>query len=235
MHNAEDSDDVSLVAAKLKRALYKYENGDIDQAENLFEELVFTHDAPEAYGFLGIIKLDRFGDGKTTIRQAIDCFKKAVEAAPTLKSDIQEKYCEKSIERIDAFHQFYENAVAERGNAKNRAWTSLALAGLGLAVSNHGKKTGTKILGGTSTVYGTVSAGTNFSRVKDIKKLMEIYENHIKELAEGVRSFCSDNVRVYQSFIDGMNQRGLNDVLGIRQIETVNQKSSSEGIPTKWL
>ena len=201
----ESSQD-TLVDTEFKKAIYKLENEEIEEAQRIFEDLAFAHNAPTAWIYLGGIKLGQLDTGETTVQQALNCFNKALEINPILKEDYQETYYELSIQQIEKFRNYYLNTKKQASKANRKAFGGLAFSGLSLLLGSQSKTTTNKILGDAGAVYGGYRANKNFQNNKDVKQLLPFYEMTIKQLAQGIKSYCSDNKNIYQNFLTKMSQ-----------------------------
>jgi hypothetical protein len=72
-------DKSEIIDSKLERAEYKVENGDLEGAEKILEEIAFTYNEPRAWRAIGEIKFKQIEEGKDTIGQALDCFYKSID------------------------------------------------------------------------------------------------------------------------------------------------------------
>jgi len=199
----------SVIDTEFKKGAYKLQNGDMAEAEKIFENLAFAHNVPMAWVYIGGIKLKQLESGKTNVQQALNCFIKASELSPESKAQNQTIYCDVSLWQIKNLCNRYLETKKQVGKAKGRAFGGLALGGLSLLLGNQSNKTTSKILGDAGAIYGGYQASKNFSQSKDAKQLLSFYNNTIAQLIEGVKIYCSDNNDVYQKFINGVNQFSL--------------------------
>jgi len=206
-----ESPKVTLVDTELKKGIYKLQNGDLVEAEKIFENLAFTHGLSIAWVYLGGIKLRQLESGKTNVQQALNCFAKATELSPESRGQYQIAYCDISLWQIKNFCNRYLETKKQASKAKSRAFGGLALGGLSLLLGNQSNKTTSKILGDAGAAYGGYRASKNFLQSKDAKQLLSFYNTGIAQLIEGVKIYCSDNAEVYQKFINGINQFSLSD------------------------
>ena len=193
----------AFIEAELKKGIFKLENEDIASAEKIFEELALTHDVPVAWIYIGGIKLSQLDSEKATVQQALNCFKKASEILPELREDHQETYCDLSIQQIEKFYNYYLLAKRESNKATGKMWGNVALGGLSLILGNNAKnKTFGAVLGTAGAGVGAYHAGKNISQKRDAKQILSFYNETIKQLIGGVKSYCSDNREVYAEFLN---------------------------------
>jgi len=200
------------IEIEFEKAAYKLQNGEVDEAQNILEDLAFAHNLPMAWVYLGVIKFGKLDSGETNVQQALNCFIKAAEIDPASQAEYQQTYQDLSVGQIEVFYSEYLEAKKHAGKAKGRAFGSVALGGLSLLLGNRSNKTSNQILGDAGAAYGAYRASQNFSQSNEIKQLLPFYEETIKQLIDGVRVYCSDNLTIYGRFLTRMGELNLSHV-----------------------
>ncbi len=204
----------ALVDDEIQRAIYKLENEDIDEAEKIFENLAFTYHDPTAWTYIGMVKLYKLDSGETNVQQALNCFIKASKLSPSLKEQHQNTYCEISMQQIEKFRDYYLEIKQQAKKAKSsRRWNFVLMglsAGIGNSTNkNNGNQTFRAIAGAGGAAYALQQANKNFERYKNAEQLLNFFNETIKQLVAGIKSYCSENQAVYQGFLDKMSQLNL--------------------------
>ncbi len=198
-----------------KKAIYKLESGDVEEAGKIFEDIAFTYDDPAAWIALGGNKFARLGSDEVTVQQALNCFTKASELNPSSRTEYQTTFRDFSLQSLEAFCQVYAAVKQEAKKAKSGRRWNLALAGLSAVLGNrpvnrnNGNPTFRAMAGVGGAAYGLHKAGQHFDEFKEAEGLLNFLEETIKELILGVHSFCLENREVYQEFLVKVNQLGL--------------------------
>jgi hypothetical protein len=162
---------------------------------------------------LGGIKLHQLDSGKTKVQQAINCFNRAVELNPDSKGQYQETYSNVSLQQIEKFRNYYLETKQHEKKAKRGRFWNAALMGAAIGYGNQRTNSSNSVFRGTAGVAGAAYAidrmNKNSMQKQEAKNLLPFYQEIIKQLVEGVRSYCSDNLTVYQEFLNKTNQLNL--------------------------
>ena len=195
-----------LIYNEIKRAGYKLSNEDLLGAENIYENLAVSYNVPQAWMFLGKLKLLQLENGTGTVKQALDCFIKASEKLPGAKIVYQSMYASLSRQLIARFVNLYLETIAETKKAKSGRFWNAALVGLSVGLGNQRSKTGNNAFRGAAGVagaaYGLNKIGQHSQNIAASKDIGVFLESTISQLAAGTQIFCSDYEPVYKPFAE---------------------------------
>lgn len=199
-----------FIDTELKKAAYKIENNDLIGAENIYENIAITYNEPMVWVAIGNLKFQQLETGETTVQQALNCFSRAVLAAPNERNFFENTYCELSILLIDKFHTFYTNVQKKIKEEKTGKFWNIVLTGaaigFGVSRSNNTNNVFKGVAGTAGAVYGLHKVGEHSRGLKDVETAKAFLENTIKDLIRGVKNFCADNPSVYKKFTDHLDQ-----------------------------
>jgi hypothetical protein len=191
-----------LIFNEIKKAGYKLSNEDLSGAENIYENLAISYNVPQAWMFLGKLKLLQLENGTGTVKQALDCFTKASEKLPGAKIVYQSMYASLSRQLIARFINLYLETIAEAEKAKSGRFWNAALVGLSVGLGNQRSKTGNNAFRGAAGVagaaYGINKIGQHSQDLAATKEIKTFLENTITQLIAGVEIFCADYEPAYK-------------------------------------
>ena len=194
--------------------VYKFENGDVDAAEKIFENLAVIHDFPPAWIYLGSVKFLQINSEKTTVKQVLNCYLKARELNPSGYKDFQKSYYNYSLGLIEYFCNKYSETKKEINKANSKMWGNAALGGLSLLVGNNTKnRTFGAIAGSVGAGVAGYHTSKNITQKRDAKQLLSFYSENIKQLIDGVKFYCSDGEEIYPLFKNKIELLGLSAYL----------------------
>lgn len=184
-----------------QRALYKFSNGNVIEAEEILEKLAFTNNDPNAWTYLGTVKSAGLTSGGTTVRQVFDCFQRAAEIAPTQKEMFQNDYCALSIDQINILCGRYLELKRQASKLNRRGFGALAMGGLAVVLGNQSRKSSVKAIGDAGATYGGYRAYENFTQKNSIKKALPFFLDTANELIKTVEMYCKGNHVLYEQFM----------------------------------
>ncbi len=185
---------------EVRRALYKFQNGDVVGAESLLEEIALSCNDPDAWAYLGTVKFSRLISGQVGVEQVLDCFKRAAEINLTGREEYQRNFCELAAGYIQAIRQ--QDADAERKiHALNRgAFAGAILGGIALGLGGRSRKNTGRALGSAGATLGGYKVAKNLSDKSSLKHARQHYANLAHALTSAVKVFCEGNPGVYKVF-----------------------------------
>lgn len=220
-----DTTQDDLVSTELKRGAFKLQNEDYEEAEKIFENVAVTYDDPTAWMCLGGIKFHQLDSGKSKVQGAILCFEKALEFDPDSKKQYQQSLAEMSLQQIEKLRDSYLDTKMQVKKAGRGLFWNALLTGAAIGYGSQRSSKGNNVFRGAAGVAGSAYAlnrvGQHSSNKKELKNLLPFYQQTVKELVEGARLYCSDNLPLYRDFLEKLDQLKLPSFFGIREIVAV--------------
>ncbi len=193
-------------STEFKKGVYKFRNGEFDEAKKIFEDLAFGYNFGEAWVYLGALKIIDLESGATTVQQALGCFEKADQLSPERVNEHQALYSDFVFPMIKYFGSKYSESRSGERSAKRKTFGNLALGGLSLLLGSQAKKSNGKLLGVAGGILGAYSADQNRQKAGEMVKLTEFYKDIIRQLVLSATSYCRNNREVYLNFQSKINE-----------------------------
>jgi tetratricopeptide (TPR) repeat protein len=191
----------------LNRGLYKLQSGALEEAEHIFEDIIFTHKDPRAWPLIGVIKM-RQGD----LQQSIDAFQRGINAVPDMKEKYQHSYAELCLEKMEALKQEYLFVKKQGKEAQSRRNWGIILGGISAGIGNQKNASTFKAVAGVGgAAYGFNSAIKNSAQYKNSKEILAFLGQHIMQVIESVRQLCEDNQKEWLQFATGVDKMTENE------------------------
>ena len=186
----------------LNRGVYKLESGALQEAEHIFEDIVFTHKDPRAWPLIGVVKM-RQGD----IQQSINAFQKGMAAVPEMKEKYQQSYAALCLDKMGALKQEYLLVKQQAKEAKSRRNWGFVLGGLSAGMGNQKNASTFRAVAGVGgAAYGFNSAMKNSAQYKNSKDALAFLGQTMMQVIESVRQLCDGNRDAWFQFASGVDK-----------------------------
>jgi tetratricopeptide (TPR) repeat protein len=188
----------------LELAKFKLQSGEFDEAKPILERLAVNENSPDAWAYLGILRLNQVETGKFTAQQALECFDKCVNLAPNSRQELQMTFSSIALSKAQLYYSVYFD------NRKKLRLSWLKMFGNALVViisailgANSKNRFGS-IAGAGGAAAGGVGIGRNLSTRSQSKQMMALCSNYLNDLTVCIEQFCSSDNQSYRHFIDGL-------------------------------
>ena len=189
------------IDSEIKMGMYKLDNGDLKEAEKIFEKLAVVNNIGVGWIYLGIIKFKYFEQEQGNVAQILKTFQNAQKIVPEEKKRLQDLYYRFSIDLIKKSLDCWNHAKREKSKNSGKMWGNLTLGGISLLVGNNtSNRTLGTVIGSTGAGMSGYHASKNISQKINAKQAMEFYSHRIQELTEGIEIFCEDNDEISDDF-----------------------------------
>lgn len=197
----------------LELAKFKLNSGEFDEAKPILERLAVNENSPDAWAYLGILRLNQVETGKFSAQQALECFNKSVELAPNAKQELQMAFSAIALKKAALFYSVY----SENRKVIARSWFKMffnAIVVLISAVAGANSKSRFGSLAGAGgAAAGGIGIGRNISTRSQAKQMIALCNSYLNDLALSLEQFCSSNDQAYRHFIDGVTMINKKSVL----------------------
>lgn len=189
---------------ELELAKFKLQSGEFEEAKPILERLAVNGNSPDAWAYLGILRLNQVETGKFSAQQALECFNKAVGLDPNSKQELQNTFSAIALKKAEFYYAIY----LQNQNTVNKSWLKMFGNALVVIISAligaNSKSRFGSIAGAGGAAAGGIGIGKNLSTRSQAKQMIALCNTYLNDLAICIEQFCSSDNQSYRHFIDGV-------------------------------
>jgi len=189
----------------LELAKFKMNSGEFEEARPILERLAIYEGSADAWAYLGILRLNQLETGKFTAKQALDCFDKSLELAPSHRQELQQAYSSIALSKAKFYYTHYLQNKTKRYLSWLKIIGNVFVILLSAIIGAESKGRFGALAGAGGAALGGIGIGKNISSGSQARQVAALCEGYLQDLAVCIEQFCSSDDQSYRYFIDGLN------------------------------